>query len=157
MSNLPRRFHLQRHHDATGASEVGHVADGVLWPDGTATVHWRGEDNADAFWPTGIAAIRRRSCHDGLTEIVWDDPEPTDPLLVLQQIETEPRYKLVPGCEHCPDGHTPPDCGSQPWAAWVGAERDGDGQPMTIHVARSAGAHVAESDAQWIRARLNGA
>ncbi len=59
-------------------------------------------------------------------------------------------------CPHCPDGHTPPDRGSQPWSAWVGPERDGDGQPTTIHVARSAGAHVAESDAEWIRARLNG-
>ncbi|MEH0610332.1 hypothetical protein [Streptomyces scabiei] len=59
-------------------------------------------------------------------------------------------------CRHCPDGHTPADGGSQPWSAWVGPERDGDGQPMTIHVARSAGAHVAESDVAWVRARLNG-
>jgi hypothetical protein len=59
-------------------------------------------------------------------------------------------------CPHCPDGHTPPDGGSQPWNAWVATERDGDGQPMHIIVARSAGAHVAESDAQWIRDRLNG-
>ncbi|MET9818316.1 hypothetical protein [Streptomyces sp. NPDC006355] len=60
------------------------------------------------------------------------------------------------GCPHCPDGYTPADGGSQPWHAWVGPERDGDGQPAVIHVARSAGAHVAESDAEWIRARLNG-
>lgn len=59
-------------------------------------------------------------------------------------------------CKHCPDGHTPPTGGSQPWSAWVTQERDGDGQPMTISVARSAGAHVAESDAQWIRDVLNG-
>ena len=58
-------------------------------------------------------------------------------------------------CEHCPDGHTPADRGSQPWGAWVGPERDGDGQPTTIHVARSGGAHVAEADAEWIRQRLN--
>lgn len=70
-----------------------------------------------------------------------------------------PPEKSKPGavedCPHCPDGHTPPTSGSQPWAAWVGPERDGDGQPLTIHVARSAGAHVAESDAAWVRARLN--
>ncbi|MFD3835338.1 hypothetical protein ACFWWC_03650 [Streptomyces sp. NPDC058642] len=58
-------------------------------------------------------------------------------------------------CEHCPDGHTPADGGSQPWGVWVGQERDGDSQPTTIHVARSGGAHVAESDAEWIRQRLN--
>lgn len=62
----------------------------------------------------------------------------------------------APGCPHCPDGYTPPDGGSQPWSAWVAAAHDGDGQPMQIIVARSAGAHVAESDAQWIRERLNG-
>ena len=59
-------------------------------------------------------------------------------------------------CPHCPDGHTPPTRGSQPWSAWVAEVRDGDGQPMQIIVARSAGAHVAESDAEWVRARLNG-
>jgi hypothetical protein len=56
-------------------------------------------------------------------------------------------------CPHCPDGHKPPD--RQPWSAWITEDRDGDGQPTTIHVARSNGAHVAESDAQWIRERLN--
>lgn len=76
MTALPRRFHLWRDVDATGASGTGHVADGALWPDGTATVHWRGEDASDVLWLTGIAGIRRRSCHDGLTRIVWDDPEP---------------------------------------------------------------------------------
>lgn len=70
---------------------------------------------------------------------------------VLRHAETEP------DCPHCPDGHTPPTRGSQPWHARVGPERDGDGQPTTIHVARSGGAHVAESDAQWIYDRLNGA
>lgn len=59
-------------------------------------------------------------------------------------------------CPHCPDGHTPPTGGTQPWSVWVAQERDGDGQPMQIIVARSAGAHVAESDAQWMRDVLNG-
>lgn len=59
-------------------------------------------------------------------------------------------------CEHCPDGHTPADRGTQPWSVWVSEHRDGDGQPMQITVARSAGAHVAESDAEWMRQVLNG-
>ncbi|MFJ4735237.1 hypothetical protein ACIP6V_23685 [Streptomyces sp. NPDC088770] len=58
-------------------------------------------------------------------------------------------------CPHCPDGHQPPTSGSQPWGVWVGPARDGDGQPTTIHVARSAGAHVAETDAEWMRHVLN--
>lgn len=58
-------------------------------------------------------------------------------------------------CPHCPDGHTPPDGGSQPWAAWLSEARDGDGQPTTIQLSRSGGAHVAESDAQWLRELIN--
>lgn len=57
-------------------------------------------------------------------------------------------------CPHCPDGHQPSN--RRPWAAWVTETRDGDGQPNTIHVARSDGAHVAEQDAAWIRDVLNG-
>lgn len=69
---------------------------------------------------------------------------------------TAGRSKPELPCPHCPDGHTPPDGGSQPWAAYVHSDRDGDGQPTHIIVARSAGAHVSESDAQWVRDVLNG-
>jgi hypothetical protein len=58
-------------------------------------------------------------------------------------------------CPHCDPTHTPPTGGSQPWHAYVGPARDGDGQPTQIIVARSAGAHVAESDAEWVRKQLN--
>jgi len=83
-----------------------------------------------------------------------DPKAAADPLTVLRAVEENPRYQLGDGCPHCPDGHTPPDHG-QTWGAYVGSERDGDGQPMQIIVARSAGAHVAESDAEWVRRRLN--
>jgi hypothetical protein len=58
-------------------------------------------------------------------------------------------------CPHCPDGHTLADGGSQPWSVWVAEDRDSDGQPTHLIVARSAGAHVAESDAQYARDVLN--
>lgn len=58
-------------------------------------------------------------------------------------------------CEHCPDGHSDPT--TRPWAAFVASERDSDGQPTHLHVAPTAGQHVAESDAQWVRGLLNAA
>lgn len=58
-------------------------------------------------------------------------------------------------CPHCPDGHTPPWRGSQPWLARVGSRLDEDGQPLEIIVERSGLAHVAESDAAWVFQTLN--
>lgn len=98
---------------------------------------------------SGLTRIYYRAAADLIDPQAHDDP-----LTVLRAIEENPRYQLVDGCPHCPDGHTPPDHG-QTWGAHVGPERDGDGQPTQIIVARSAGAHVAESDAEWVRARLN--
>lgn len=55
-------------------------------------------------------------------------------------------------CPHCPDGHRRPE--SRPWSAYVASERDGDGQPTHLRVEPSAGAHVAETDAEWLRQLL---
>lgn len=100
---------------------------------------------------SGLTRIYYRAAADMIDPMVSEDA-----LALLRAIEDAPACDPAPGCPHCPDGHTPADSGSQPWGAWVGPERDGDGQPTTIHVARSAGAHVAESDADWIRQMLNG-
>jgi hypothetical protein len=51
-------------------------------------------------------------------------------------------------CPHCPDGHQDPR--RVPWCAYVGPERDSDGQPMHIRVERTQGSHVADSDANWL-------
>lgn len=69
----PRLFHLQRDVDVTGASGTGHVADGVLWPDGTVTVKWRGEYASEVSWPKGIEAVEHVHGHDGRTRIIWHD------------------------------------------------------------------------------------
>lgn len=53
------------------------------------------------------------------------------------------------GCPHCPDGHRDPT--TRPWAVWVATERDGDGQPTHLCVCPTNSAHVAESDAAWLR------
>ncbi|MEU1086370.1 hypothetical protein ACFYPN_22835 [Streptomyces sp. NPDC005576] len=72
---LPRRFHLQRNDDVTGASGTGRVADGVQWPDGTVTVRWRRERASTVNWDC-IEDAEAIHGHQGATVIVWDDPEP---------------------------------------------------------------------------------
>lgn len=114
-----------------------------------------------AEYVRGESARGRKS---GLTRIyfraaadLFDPQARLDPLAVLRAIEEDaPGYALVPGCPHCPDGHTPPDHG-QTWGAFLSPERDGDGQPTQMIVCRSAGAHIAESDVTWVLARLNDA
>ncbi len=69
----PRRFHLQREHDVTGASGTGRVADGVLWPDGTATLRWLGPRASTVHWDQLADAVAIHG-HGGHTHIVWDDP-----------------------------------------------------------------------------------
>lgn len=67
-----RRFRLERDVDVTGASGTGHVADGVLWPDGTVTVRWRGERNSTVNWDR-LEDAEAVHGHGGATRIVWLD------------------------------------------------------------------------------------
>lgn len=167
----PRRFHLQRDHDVTGSSGTGRVANGVLWTDGTVSVRWVGERPSTVFWDR-LEDAERVHGHGGHTRIVWDDPDPVSApqASICQTGEMSPeaaeaaqalaevavqQFQEEQRCPHCPDGHTPADGGSQPWHVRVGPERDGDGQPIRLYVERSAGAHVAQSDAMWARTRLN--
>lgn len=68
----PRRFHLQRDRDATGVSGTGRVADGTLWPDGTASLRWRGERPSTVHWDR-MADAEHVHGHGGATRIVWID------------------------------------------------------------------------------------
>lgn len=52
-------------------------------------------------------------------------------------------------CPHCDPTHAEPT--SRPWGVYMSFERDGDGQPTHLRVSPSNGAHVAESDAVWLR------
>ena len=58
-------------------------------------------------------------------------------------------------CHHCPDGHAEPT--SRPWGVFVTTMLDGDGQPNYLVVGPSKGAHVSESDAEWLRELIRGA
>jgi hypothetical protein len=68
-----RRFQLARHEDPTGVSGTGIVADGVVWPDGTATIHWRGEHASYVHWPRGQVSVEAIHGHGGATTIDWVD------------------------------------------------------------------------------------
>ncbi|WP_405611393.1 hypothetical protein OG292_19380 [Streptomyces sp. NBC_01511] len=78
----PRRFHLERDIDTTGTSGTGHVADGIRWRDGTASVIWLNERPSVVFWyriGDGMTDAEWVHTHGGgiNTRIVWDDPQPT--------------------------------------------------------------------------------
>ncbi len=69
---MSRTFHLQRDADITGASGTGHVADGVVWPDGTVTIRWRGERASTVNW-NNLDDAETVHGHGGATRIVFDD------------------------------------------------------------------------------------
>jgi hypothetical protein len=110
----PLRFVLRRHTDISGVSGVGDVADGVLWPDGTASVRWRGEHPSLVFWDRGRVSVEFVHGHQGATEIVWldqDDEQPASappgsagpasaPLVVRRVLEHALRRPVpCPKCE----------------------------------------------------------
>lgn len=68
----PRTFAMIRRQDVTGASGIGHVADGVVFPDGTTVVRWRGDNPSTVVWPSWQAAEAVHG-HGGATEFVWED------------------------------------------------------------------------------------
>lgn len=75
---VPRLFHLQRDLDVTGVSGGGRVADGVLWPDGTVTVRWRGDKPSTAMWGS-LADAQAVHGHGGATRVVFDDETMVSP------------------------------------------------------------------------------
>ncbi|MDX3753708.1 hypothetical protein [Streptomyces sp. AK08-02] len=113
---VPLRFTVRRHHDVSGVSGDGNVADGVLWPDGTANIRWRGEHPSAVFWDRGRVSVEFIHGHQGATEIVLVDqdeqqlvvPTPTGvgdkvvaaPLVVRRVLEHALRRPVrCPKCE----------------------------------------------------------
>lgn len=64
-----RLFQLHRDRDLTGYSGTGVVADGVVWPDGSVSMRWRGpiRTTVDASSLDDIQTIHG---HDGATRVV---------------------------------------------------------------------------------------
>ena len=87
-----------------------------------------------------------------LIERVWADHAyelwASDLCLLLAAADPDEQHGTATGCPHCPDGHPSPD--TRPWAVWV-TETRVDGQPPHLMAAPTNCAHVAESDAEWLR------
>lgn len=79
MSATTRTFTIQREMDVTGISGTGHVADGVVFPDGTTVVRWRdlgGPAAERGVRPTtvvfeSVEAVEALHGHNGATRLVW--------------------------------------------------------------------------------------
>jgi len=71
----PRLFELVRHHDVSGLSGTGVVAEGVVWSGGSVSLHWLTE------WPSvatfeSIDAVLAVHGHNGATTVQYRDDEP---------------------------------------------------------------------------------
>lgn len=64
-----RFFQLYRDRDVTGFSGIGVVADGVVWPDGTVSMRWRGPVRTTVE-AASLDDIRSIHGHDGATRVV---------------------------------------------------------------------------------------
>jgi hypothetical protein len=90
----PRTFGLIRDHDVTGISGTGRIADGVLWPDGSASVRWRG-DRPSTVWWASFADVLAIHGHGGYTRVVWDDEQqPDDPGVAHAAVGSGSREQL---------------------------------------------------------------
>lgn len=69
---LPRRFQLQRAHDVSGVSGTGVVAFGVMFPDQTVAIRWRGRHASTVVWERLDDAIAVHG-HSGATTVEWID------------------------------------------------------------------------------------
>lgn len=69
-----RRFELIRHHDETGISGTGPVAEGVEFGDGRVVLRWctEGRPGSLVIWDSAADALEIHG-HAGATELVWID------------------------------------------------------------------------------------
>lgn len=70
-----KRFQLVRDVDVSGVSGIGVVAEGVVWDNNKATVHWFGERQSIVMWDSIEDAIAIHG-HGGATRVVWIDEDP---------------------------------------------------------------------------------
>ena len=64
-----RTFIMVRDEDVSGVSGTGVVADGVVFPDGTVAIRWRGDARSTVVWAT-LAEAEAVHGHDGRTRFI---------------------------------------------------------------------------------------
>jgi len=69
---MSKRFHLERETDISGISGCGNIAEGVVFEDGQAVLHWRGEHSCTNIY-NSLKDIEYIHGHNGCTKIVFDD------------------------------------------------------------------------------------
>lgn len=105
---VPRTFKAMRNTDVSGVSGPGHVADGVMFGDGTTVLRWRSENRSTAVYEN-FETMKAIHGHDGATVFEFAPSEP-DPALIdslIRQVNSdllsidEARVKLgrTPWCE----------------------------------------------------------
>jgi hypothetical protein len=77
MGGVMRRFYLNRLEDVSGNSGTGRVAEGCLFSDGRAVVHWMASNNSLGVSSTvvydGLVDVEKVHGHGGKTQIVFLD------------------------------------------------------------------------------------
>jgi hypothetical protein len=71
---MSRRFELHRDIDETGISGTGVVAEGILFTDDVAVLHWISQwPSSVVHYERGMDSIEHVHGHGGKTRIVWLD------------------------------------------------------------------------------------
>ncbi len=83
-----RPFILQRDRDISDVSGTGIIADGVLFPDGHAALHWRGKWPLTTPHPDGMDSIIAIHDHGGRGElhVIWPEEEKTRRIKFLTDV-----------------------------------------------------------------------
>lgn len=120
MIDRPRFFELHRDTDVSGVSGTGRVAEGAIFSDGAAVIHWTGHQYPTTTpHPEGIASIKAVHGHGGATRIVLAD-DPTDRLARIAQAHSK---ETVGGMTSglCNECELPHPC---PTYIWATTDRD---------------------------------
>lgn len=72
----PRIFKVMRDTDVTGVSGAGHVADGVVFGDGTTVLRWRSEHRSTAVYSSYEDMVTIHG-HDGATRFEFETRHPS--------------------------------------------------------------------------------